>query len=103
MILIDNNGGGIFEQLPLTLDPITAFESLFAMPQRVDPLALAASHGVPHCQLTHLEDLEEALVWGLNQNGPALLRICTDRRRDAALRHQLRHQLIEDLSSADSE
>ena len=99
VVLVDNNGGGIFEQLSLVLDPVTAFESLFAMPQRVDLIALAASHGIPHRQLTHLEELAGALAWGLDQAGPALLRICTDRRRDVALRHHLRRQLVKRLSS----
>ena len=60
------------------------------MPQRHDPLALAAAHAVPACQLTRLEDLQSALEWGLAQQRTALLRVCTDRSADAELRRQLR-------------
>ncbi len=91
VVLIDNGGGGIFEQLPIRTQPAAAmdFERLFAMPQAVDPLALAAVHGVPGRRLESLEALEDALAWALAQP-LALLVLTTDRRRDAALRQRLR-------------
>ena len=92
VILIDNNGGGIFQQLPLESSP-ERFEQLFAMPQPVDPLELAAAHRIPGRVVSCLEDLAVAVDWGIAQQGPALLRICTNRRRDAQLRQQLRAQL----------
>ena len=90
MLVIDNNGGGIFQQLPIESSLEPAFDRLFAMPQAVDLLALAAAHGVPGRSIAALEDLPQALEWGLSQQGPALLRVCTDRRADAALRSALR-------------
>jgi len=91
VVLINNGGGGIFEQLPIRTQPAAAmdFERLFAMPQPVDPLALAAVHGVPGRRLESLDALEDALVWALAQP-LALLVVTTDRRRDAALRQRLR-------------
>lgn len=96
VVLIDNGGGGIFEQLPIRTQPAAAmdFERLFAMPQPVDPLALAAVHGVPGRRLEHLDDLEGALAWALVQP-LALLVVTTDRRRDAALRQRLRTMAAE--------
>lgn len=91
VVLIDNGGGGIFEQLairpqqPAPLD----FERLFAMPQAVDPLALAAAHGVPGWEVAAAAELPPALSWALEQP-LALLRLCSDRRRDAAERQALR-------------
>ena len=87
VLLIDNQGGGIFQQLPIQSKQ---FDRLFAMPQRVNPLALAAAHGIDGRQLACLEDLPEALEWGLAQGRPALLRLATDREADARLRTQLR-------------
>jgi 2-succinyl-5-enolpyruvyl-6-hydroxy-3-cyclohexene-1-carboxylate synthase len=91
VVLIDNGGGGIFEQLPIR--PVEGdaldFERLFAMPQRVDPCALAAAHGVPSREVRQKGDLAAALVWGLAQP-LALLRVVSDRVADAALRRQLR-------------
>ena len=98
VLLIDNAGGGIFEQLPIETTPSDGFDQLFAMPQRVDPLALAAAHSIPVRQLACLDDLPTALEWGLDRSGPALLRVCTDRRNDAQLRRNLREALQQDSS-----
>ena len=87
VLLIDNQGGGIFQQLPIES---RQFDRLFAMPQRVNPLALAAAHGIEGRQVACLEDLPAALDWGLAQGRPALLRLATDRGADASLRSQLR-------------
>ena len=90
VLLIDNNGGGIFQQLPIDIESSAGLDRLFAMPQEVDQLALAAAHGVPGRNVAVLEDLPSALEWGLAQPGPALLRCCTDRDADARLRTALR-------------
>lgn len=91
VVLIDNGGGGIFEQLPIRPPEADGldFERLFAMPQAVDPRALAAAHGVPSREVRQPGQLEAALDWGLSQP-LALLRVVSDRRADAALRRQLR-------------
>jgi len=90
VLLIDNGGGGIFAQLPVPVAAADQFDQLFAMPQAADHLALAAAHGVPGREVACLEDLAEALDWGWAQGRPALLRVRTDRGRDAALRLALR-------------
>jgi len=90
VLLIDNGGGGIFEQLPIRTEPAGFdFERFFAMPQRVDPLALAAAHGVPARQVGGDAELAAALDWAQAQP-LALLRLVSDRRADAALRQRLR-------------
>ncbi|HBH73891.1 MAG TPA: 2-succinyl-5-enolpyruvyl-6-hydroxy-3-cyclohexene-1-carboxylic-acid synthase [Synechococcales bacterium UBA10510] len=97
ILVLDNGGGGIFEQLPIRPDPAEApdpaavmdFERLFAMPQPVDPVALAAVHGVPGRLCGGWEELERNLSWALQQP-LALLRLVTDRRQDALLRQRLR-------------
>lgn len=102
VVLIDNGGGGIFEQLPirssgaLPVPPEVAapfdFERLFAMPQSLDQGALAVLHGVPVRRVAQLEELEAALAWALPQP-LALLELRTDRHLDARLRRQLRATL----------
>jgi len=91
VVLIDNGGGGIFEQLPIR--PVAHadldFERLFAMPQQVDPLALAAAHGVPGREVRQAGRLAAAVDWGLAQP-LALLRVVSDRGADAARRRRLR-------------
>jgi 2-succinyl-5-enolpyruvyl-6-hydroxy-3-cyclohexene-1-carboxylate synthase len=96
VLLIDNGGGGIFEQLPIRppAPGLLDFERLFAMPQAVDPLALAAAHGVPGRRVEQEGELAEALAWALEQP-MALLRLITDRRVDAELRRRLRTMAAE--------
>ncbi len=91
VVLIDNGGGGIFEQLPIrpSASAPLDFERLFAMPQAVDPLALAAAHGVPGRQLTCAADLQPALAWAMEQP-LALLVLRSDRQHDAERRRDLR-------------
>jgi 2-succinyl-5-enolpyruvyl-6-hydroxy-3-cyclohexene-1-carboxylate synthase len=94
VIVVENGGGGIFEQLPIRPAPGAPldFERLFAMPQAVSHPALAAVHGVPSCSLEDGDDLAAALRWGLEQP-VALLEVRTNRQQDAALRHQLRRRM----------
>ena len=69
------------------------------MPQAVDPLALAAAHGVPGRTVAHLAELEPALAWARCQP-LALLRIVTDRRADRSRRLDLRAHLNAHLSAS---
>lgn len=97
VVLIDNGGGGIFEQLPIRAEGAPAgfdFERLFAMPQSVDPLALAAAYGVPGRLLSDLTQLESALAWARPQP-MALLALRSDRGQDAQLRQQLRRRMAQ--------
>ena len=91
VVLVDNAGGGIFEQLPIRTDPDASldFERLFAMPQAVDPLALAAAHGVPGRRGQRPADLAADLAWALAQP-LALVQVCSERRADGAWRQRLR-------------
>ena len=91
VLVIDNGGGGIFEQLPIRIEPaeLLDFDRLFAMPQPVDPLALAQAHGVPARLIASPGALAEDLAWALAQPF-SLLVVRTDRRHDAELRRRLR-------------
>ena len=91
VVLLNNNGGGIFEQLPIRIEPahVMDFERLFAMPQAVDAIALAAAFGVPGRRPQQVADLESDLAWALQQP-LALIELITDRRLDASRRHELR-------------
>jgi len=100
VVLINNGGGGIFEQLPIRHTgsdpgqpssslPAMDFERLFAMPQAVDVALLCTAHGVPHRCLEQLQELQQSLAWALGQR-LAVLELRTDRRADAALRARLR-------------
>jgi 2-succinyl-5-enolpyruvyl-6-hydroxy-3-cyclohexene-1-carboxylate synthase len=92
VVLVDNAGGGIFEQLPIRTGSQLDFERLFAMPQRLDHSALAAGYGVAARTIDALDQLPEGLAWAALQP-MALLHVRTDRRVDAALRRRCRRTM----------
>ncbi|HLP08008.1 MAG TPA: 2-succinyl-5-enolpyruvyl-6-hydroxy-3-cyclohexene-1-carboxylic-acid synthase, partial [Opitutaceae bacterium] len=85
--LIDNNGGGIFEHLPVAqFEP--PFETFFATPQQVDFAALCAAYGVGYVPVRDWEQFA-GLVRELPANGIRVLHVRTDRKKDAARRKAL--------------
>jgi 2-succinyl-5-enolpyruvyl-6-hydroxy-3-cyclohexene-1-carboxylate synthase len=90
VVVIDNGGGGIFEQLPIRTErsDLVDFERLFVMPQPLDPLLLAHAHGVPARRVASAVSLPSDLAWALAQPF-SLLVVRTDRRHDAELRRRL--------------
>ncbi|OLT60375.1 2-succinyl-5-enolpyruvyl-6-hydroxy-3-cyclohexene-1-carboxylic-acid synthase [Moorena bouillonii] len=84
IILINNNGGGIFEMLPIAkFDP--PFEEFFATPQDVNFSQLCLTYGVEHQLIQSWQQLKEALN-PLPSQGIRVLELPTDRRKDASLR-----------------
>ncbi len=84
IILINNNGGGIFEMLPVAkFDP--PFEEFFATPQHINFAQLCATYGVEHEIIDDWEQLKEKLSF-LPNNGIRVLELQTDRRADAKWR-----------------
>ncbi|MEY3751454.1 MAG: 2-succinyl-5-enolpyruvyl-6-hydroxy-3-cyclohexene-carboxylic-acid synthase [Cyanobacteriota bacterium] len=92
VVLVDNGGGGIFEQLPIRAGQTMDFERLFAMPQALDHTALARGYGIAARRLDALDQLADALSWALPQP-MALIHCRTDRQLDALLRQQLRRRM----------
>ena len=84
IILINNNGGGIFEMLPVArFDP--PFEEFFATPQHINFAQLCATYGVEHQIIDDWEQLKQKLV-SLPNNGIMVLELQTNRRADAKWR-----------------
>jgi 2-succinyl-5-enolpyruvyl-6-hydroxy-3-cyclohexene-1-carboxylate synthase len=84
ILLINNQGGGIFEMLPIAaFDP--PFETYFATPQSVDIPVLCAAYGVDHERIQTWEQLETRLN-PLPESGIRVLEVGTDRKADAQWR-----------------
>jgi 2-succinyl-5-enolpyruvyl-6-hydroxy-3-cyclohexene-1-carboxylate synthase len=87
IVLINNNGGGIFEHLPVAqFDP--PFEEFFATPQEVSFSKLAGAYGVPHVLVRDWRHFA-GLMAKLPKRGIRVLEIRTDRKADAAFRKKL--------------
>lgn len=81
ILLINNDGGGIFEMLPISqFEP--PFEQFFATPQSVNVAKLCAAYGIEHEIITSWQQLGERLN-PLPQTGIRVLEVQTDRRADA--------------------
>lgn len=86
IILINNNGGGIFEMLPIAkFDP--PFEEFFATPQDINFAQLCATYKVEYKLINSWEELEQKLKM-LPTQGIRVLEIRTNRKRDAQWRKE---------------
>ncbi len=98
ILLINNQGGGIFEFLPIAevgrQGQNPPFEPYFATPQAVNFALLCQAHDIPHHRVESWEDLAQALD-PLPSQGVRVLEILTDRRADAQLRQEWFHKLAE--------
>jgi 2-succinyl-5-enolpyruvyl-6-hydroxy-3-cyclohexene-1-carboxylate synthase len=82
VILINNQGGGIFEFLPVAGQ--ASFERLFATPQPVDFGRLAEAHGATHSTCGDAVSLKDAMkAW--NGKGLHVLEIPIDRKASRKL------------------
>lgn len=81
IVLINNDGGGIFEMLPIAhFDP--PFESFFATPQSIEFAKLCATYGVEHQLILSWQHLKQCLN-PLPAEGIRVLEIQTNRKADA--------------------
>lgn len=81
IILINNNGGGIFEMLPISsFEPY--FEQFFATPQEVDFAKLCLAYGVEYHLISNWGQFKE-LLNPLPKTGLRVLELNTNRKLDA--------------------
>jgi 2-succinyl-5-enolpyruvyl-6-hydroxy-3-cyclohexene-1-carboxylate synthase len=85
IVVVNNQGGGIFSLLPQAAlaDP---FERVFGTPHQVDLEAVAAAHGVPYRRLEAAADVPKALVG----EGLRIVEARTGREANAVLHAEMR-------------
>ncbi|HEY9761932.1 MAG TPA: 2-succinyl-5-enolpyruvyl-6-hydroxy-3-cyclohexene-1-carboxylic-acid synthase [Trichocoleus sp.] len=93
IVLINNNGGGIFEMLPIAkFEP--PFEAYFATPQQVDIAKLCAAYGVEYEQIANWTVFSQRLSM-LPETGMRVLEVRCDRKVDAPFRQTLLNTLAQ--------
>jgi 2-succinyl-5-enolpyruvyl-6-hydroxy-3-cyclohexene-1-carboxylate synthase len=86
IVLINNNGGGIFENLPISkFEP--PFEEFFATPQNINFAQLCLTYGVEHELITSWEQMQQKLN-PLPTQGIRVLEVQTNRKLDARWRQE---------------
>jgi 2-succinyl-5-enolpyruvyl-6-hydroxy-3-cyclohexene-1-carboxylate synthase len=95
IVVIDNDGGGIFHFLPqeAALDS-EEFEVLLGTPRGIDAAKAAALFDLPHRRLQSLAKLPEALA-----AGTGLIEVKTDRQHNVAAHRRLAERVHAALSS----
>jgi len=88
VVVINNEGGGIFGHLPVaTFDP--PFEEYWATPQRVELAKLCSAYGVPHRAVGSASGLRTLLRAELGEPGLRVIEVRTDRKKDVETRRRL--------------
>jgi 2-succinyl-5-enolpyruvyl-6-hydroxy-3-cyclohexene-1-carboxylate synthase len=94
IVIVDNDGGGIFSFLPQAEAlPGDRFERLFGTPHGTDLVALAAAHRLPARTVTTIDEL----VAELGVPGPRVVHVRTDRRANVAVHAELHAAVAEQL------
>ncbi|MEH2061427.1 MAG: 2-succinyl-5-enolpyruvyl-6-hydroxy-3-cyclohexene-1-carboxylic-acid synthase [Nostoc sp.] len=95
IVLINNNGGGIFEMLPIAkFEP--PFEEFFGTPQDIDFAQLCATYNVEHELITSWEQLQQRLN-PLPSKGLRVLELQTNRKKDAQWRQENLRKFAADI------
>ncbi|MEH1980361.1 MAG: 2-succinyl-5-enolpyruvyl-6-hydroxy-3-cyclohexene-1-carboxylic-acid synthase [Nostoc sp.] len=96
IVLINNNGGGIFEMLPVAkFDP--PFEEFFGTPQDIDFAQLCATYNVQHELITSWQQLQQRLN-PLPDTGIRVLELRTNRKADAKWRQDKLRNFAADIT-----
>jgi 2-succinyl-5-enolpyruvyl-6-hydroxy-3-cyclohexene-1-carboxylate synthase len=84
LVVVDNDGGGIFSFLPQARFP-ASFERVFATPHGRDLAHLAQFHGIRYEQVERAPALGDVVLDALREGGTHLVHVRTDRTDNLAL------------------
>jgi 2-succinyl-5-enolpyruvyl-6-hydroxy-3-cyclohexene-1-carboxylate synthase len=99
IVVVDNDGGGIFSFLPqATALPPARFERLFGTPHGTDVVALAAAHGIDAATVTTAAELTARLA----RRGPSVTRVPTDRAENVRVHAALNEAVAAALDGVGS-
>jgi 2-succinyl-5-enolpyruvyl-6-hydroxy-3-cyclohexene-1-carboxylate synthase len=93
IILLNNNGGGIFELLPISnFEP--PFEQCFAIPHGIDFAPIISAYGCSHTLVDDWQHFQHLVLASLTQAGTQVIEVKSDRKRDKQLRHHMWQSVI---------
>lgn len=86
VIVINNNGGGIFSFLPQATAEYY-FETLFGTPLNLDMTKVASLYDMPYIKINQAQDLKAIIATPID--GPRLIEFKSNRRSNVTAHHQL--------------
>ena len=90
VVLLDNDGGGIFSFLPQAQQlSERRFEQLFGTPHGSDVVALAAAHGLPAVTVRRHAELIDQLI----TPGPWVVTVTTERPANVSVHDELQRSV----------
>ena len=88
VVLLNNDGGGIFSFLPQAT-AVEHFEELFGTPHGLDFARVAELYGLAHTRARDVASFDAALAGSLRSAGVQLIEVPSDREANAALHRRL--------------
>ncbi|MCU1504925.1 MAG: menD, partial [Ilumatobacteraceae bacterium] len=96
IVVVDNDGGGIFSFLPQAERlPPARFEQLFGTPHGTDVVALAAAHGLPACTAGSPQELRAAVA----APGTKLVRVVSERTGNVDVHRRINDAVVAALAA----
>ncbi|WP_074011043.1 2-succinyl-5-enolpyruvyl-6-hydroxy-3-cyclohexene-1-carboxylic-acid synthase [Numidum massiliense] len=92
IILLNNDGGGIFSFLPQAANP-KHFETLFGTPLGLDYAHAAALYGASYCRVTDWEAFRRAVDAGVAADGLTIIEVPTARTANAEEHRAIWHEV----------
>ncbi|MEE8433842.1 MAG: 2-succinyl-5-enolpyruvyl-6-hydroxy-3-cyclohexene-1-carboxylic-acid synthase [bacterium] len=99
VVLINNDGGGIFEMLPIA-EYGELHETYFGTPHGIDFAALCAAYGVPHHLPEDWDAFRQQVRDGLASGSPSVIEVRSDRRKNRARQLMVRQAVADALARA---
>ena len=100
VVLVNNDGGGIFSFLPQAGLPNDEFETLFGTPHGLDFRPFVEGYGGRFVRVADWAGFVSAVAQGLEHGGLSVVEVPTDRARNVVLHHEVWRAVAEALSPA---
>ena len=84
IVVVDNNGGGIFSFLPIAETEATDFQKLFHTPHDLDIETIASTVGVKVFKPENFNDLSKALKKSITTDTTSLIHVITDAKTNVS-------------------
>jgi len=88
IIVLNNNGGGIFHMLPIAL-PDQSFEKVLGTPHDMDFYHVAQQFQIPYSKVHSCDQFQQLFHQAKTTQGPCILEVQTDRQQNAHLHNTL--------------